>query len=351
MKLFHQSDLQMPYCFQCMGVLTGGETVCPHCGKKPYDAEANERALPPGTVLKNAYLLGRVIGEGGMALTYIGMDLNFHGKVAVKEYFPAALAKRDVNAGTGFGIYVTEERAEFFYREGLKEYGKEPGRLSKFASLPGIVSVRDFFYENNTAYMVMDFVDGITLEEYAARNGGKLPWDETLHLLHPILLLLREVHRAGIIHGDISADNIMVSESGEVVLIDFGAARKMGDNQRKTAILKRGYAPLEQYREDGNQGTWSDIYSFCATIYRVVGGRYVPDAQAVAEGKEQIIPLRTLAADIPDFLEQVLQKGMESEISARIQSTEELEGYLYKGKRVKGKAKVASLWRKVFPSQ
>lgn len=298
----------------------------------------NARALPPGTVLDGKYLLGGVIGEGGFGITYMGTDLNLQLKVAVKEYFPASLASRNVLAGTGYDIHVIGGDIGALYWKGLEDYANEANRLAQFALQPGIVSVLNFFYENNTAYMVMEFVEGITLREYLRRHNERLPWQETLDLLHPVILSLIKVHNAGIIHRDISPDNIMISENGEMVLIDFGAARKMEGDQEKTVVLKRGYAPLEQYQTDGNQGTWSDVYSFCATIYRMISGVKAPDALAVMGGSAQIKPLKTLVKEVPEFLDRAVSLGMQNEISARIQSMEELEGYLYRGRHIKNRA-------------
>lgn len=327
------------YCFHCMETLKDDAVVCPYCGRTRNAARGNARTLPPGTVLENKYLIGDVVGEGGFGITYIGLDLNLHLKVAVKEYFPASFASRDTTTGQDISIHVIGGETGSFYKKGLEDYAREANRLAQFASLPGIVSVLNFFYENNTAYMIMDYIEGITLKEYLRRNQEKLLWRKTLELLHPVILSLIEVHKAGIIHRDISPDNIMISKSGGMVLIDFGAARKTDDTQKKTVILKKGYAPIEQYQADGNQGAWSDVYSFCATIYRIIGGIKAPDALAVAGGSERITPLKELVKDVPDYLDKAVRQGMENNIADRIQSMEELEGCLYRGKRVKDKAK------------
>lgn len=326
------------YCFHCMEVLGENDTVCPHCKREKGTVGNNARALPPGTILENKYLIGDVVGEGGFGITYIGMDIYLHLKVAIKEYFPASFASRDTSVEGDNSIHVIKGETESFYQKGLEDYAREANRLAQFASLPGIVSVLNFFYENNTAYMVMDFVEGITLKEYLRRNNEKLHWRKTLELLHPVILSLIKVHKAGIIHRDISPDNIMLSKSGEMVLIDFGAARKADDNQKKTVILKKGYAPMEQYQTDGNQGTWSDVYSFCATIYRIIGGVKAPDALTVAGGSARITPLKELVKDIPDYFDRAIKQGMENDITDRIQSMEELEGCLYRGKRVRSRA-------------
>lgn len=327
-----------PYCFHCMEILKENDTICPHCGRKRDAARGNARVLPPGAILENKYLIGDVVGEGGFGITYIGLDLNLHLKVAVKEYFPASFASRDNSMGEDNNIHIIRGETGKYYQKGLEDYAREANRLARFASLPGIVSVLNFFYANNTAYMIMDYVEGITLKEYLRRNGEKLPWRKTLELLHPVILSLIEVHKEGIIHRDISPDNIMLSKNGGMVLIDFGAARNVGDDQKKTVILKKGYAPIEQYQTDGNQGAWSDVYSFCATIYRIIGGVKAPDALAVAGGSERIIPLKELVKDVPDYLDKAVKQGMENDTAVRIRSMEELEGYLYRGKRVKNKA-------------
>lgn len=329
---------KVSYCFHCMEILKENDAVCPYCRREKVIVKKNVRALPPGTILDDKYLTGDIIGEGGFGITYIGLDLNLHLKVAIKEYFPASFASRDTSVGGDSSIHVIKGEAGSFYRKGLEDYAREANRLSRLSDLPGIVSVLNFFYENNSAYMVMDFVEGITLKEYLSKNNEKLHWRNTLELLHPVILSLAEVHKAGIIHRDISPDNIMLSKSGEVVLIDFGAARKTDDNQKKTVVLKKGYAPMEQYHTDGNQGAWTDVYSFCATIYRIIGGVKAPDALEVASGSARIIPLKELVKDVPDYLDRAVRQGMENNIADRIQSMEELEGYLYGGKRVKNKA-------------
>lgn len=328
------------YCYHCMEQLSGQETVCPHCGHVQKWKAPNERILPPGTILAGKYLLGEMIGEGGFGITYRGIDLNLHLKVAIKEYFPASLASRNIEAATNYRLHVIGGESAAAFQKGLEDYEKEANRLAQFANLPGIVSVLNFFYENATAYMVMDFVDGVTLKEYLNQHGGRLGWQETLDLLHPVIQSLEAVHRAGIIHRDISPDNIMMNQERQMVLIDFGAARKLDQNQqKKTVILKRGYAPVEQYQTNGNQGPWSDVYSICATMYKMISGQKLPDALSIAGGDVRITSLRVLETTVPVKIDEAIQRGLESDIRDRISSMEELEACLYQGQQVRKKEK------------
>lgn len=328
------------YCYHCMEQLNGQEDVCPHCGHIRNPKAPNERILPPGTILAGKYLLGEMIGEGGFGITYRGVDLNLHLKVAIKEYFPASLASRNIEAAADYRLHVIGGESSDAFKKGLEDYEKEANRLAQFSSLPGIVSVLNFFYENATAYMVMDFVDGVTLKEYLNQHGGKLGWQETLDLLHPVIQSLEAVHRAGIIHRDISPDNIMMNRERKMVLIDFGAARKMDQNkQKRTVILKRGYAPVEQYQTNGNQGPWSDVYSICATMYKMISGQRLPDALSIAGGDARITSLRVLETSVPVKVDEAIQRGLESDIRDRISSMEELESCLYQGQQLRKKEK------------
>lgn len=332
----HTNTAQISYCFHCMEAVDTTQEFCPFCGHRIHEFQTNDRALPPGTILAGKYLLGEVLGEGGFGITYRGLDLNLHLKIAVKEYFPASFASRSVSTGSDYRLHIIGGSAGEFYRKGLEDYALEANRLAQFASLPGIVSVLNFFYENNTAYIIMEFIDGITLKEYLKLHKEYLPWQETLELLHPVILSMKEIHKAGIIHRDISPDNIMISKNHEMILIDFGAARTITqEHNNKTVILKKGFAPPEQYQTDGNQGPWTDVYSFCATIYRIISGQKPPEALAMASESTGIPPLKTLVKDVPNFLSTALQQGMQTDISARIRNMDELERYLYQNKRVR----------------
>ena len=303
--------------------------------KSTKGAITSERALLPETVLNGKYVIGKVIGEGGFGITYLGLDLNLQIKIAIKEYFPIDFATRNTSLNCGNAIHIIGGETEKYYIKGLNDFASEANRLSRFSELPGIVSVMNFFYENNTAYIVMDYIDGITLKDFLERGSGKIQWKKALKIMRPIISSLKEVHKAGIIHRDISPDNIMVTKQGEIVLIDFGSARSMNENHANTVILKKSYAPLEQYQTGGNQGTWSDVYSLCATLYRMICGVKIPDAIAIAAGQAHISSMKTYDVSIPKELDNVIRRGLEINIRDRFQNMDELEECLYRGKRAK----------------
>ena len=320
--------MELNLCYSCMKE-KGVSGPCPHCG---FDESAYEPAphhLPPGTILYGKYLIGRVLGEGGFGITYVGWDLNLEMKVAVKEYYPNGFVSRDHERTNTLTIF-TGSQGEFF-QKGLEKFVDEARRLAKFWGFPGIVSVKDYFQENKTAYIVMEFVQGQTLKELLKQRPGKrLPAAEVFAMMRPVMQSLEEIHKAGLIHRDISPDNLMVSPKGQVKLIDFGAARDFAEDGEKSrsVLLKPGYAPSEQYRSRGNQGPWTDVYSLCATMYRAITGR-VPEESLDRMEEDTLKRPSQLGVTIPAHQEAALMKGLAVFQRERFPSVEELEAALY----------------------
>ncbi len=184
---------------------------CPRCG---FDAAAyrqNSRCLPLYTILAGKYLVGAVLGEGGFGITYMGYDLNMETRIAIKEYFPVELVSRDTTSMTGDRVISLSGDKSVTYKQGLKKYVTEAQNVSRFSETPGVVSVKDFFYENETAYIVMEYIEGQSLKDYLKERGGRLSEEEALDIMKPVLEALVKVHEAGIIHRDISPDNIMLT--------------------------------------------------------------------------------------------------------------------------------------------
>ncbi len=285
----------------------------------------NTRALKDGTILNGKYMIDSVIGEGGFGITYKATDLTLEEIVAIKEYFPSSLATRDTISGKTDEITVITGDSETAFKRGVKKFEDEAARLAKFQKEPGIVSVKTFFHENNTGYMVMEYIDGITLKEYLENHGGKVSPDEAKKIMGRVFTSLSNVHKAGIVHRDISPDNIMITPDGQGKLIDFGAARFVGNEDEKslTVILKEGYAPPEQYHRDGKQGPWTDIYAICATIYRMVSGNRPQEASGRMLSGDEIVPLSKCAGADPVF-SRTIEKGMSIEAEKRYQTVEKL---------------------------
>lgn len=228
-------------CISCFENV-GQDTICPHCGfnKDTYEPPAHH--LPPGTILAGKYLLGKKIGEGGFGITYIGYDLNLEIKVAIKEYFPSGSVTRIASSSNTVTVYDGEYFQMFMH--GRDKFIEEARTLAKFDNFDGIVSVKDFFTENGTAYIVMEYLQGQSLGDFLKSNGV-INYKVALDMIKPILTALKSLHACGLIHRDISPDNIMITQSGSIKLIDFGAAREISlDAQKSLSVqLRPGYAP------------------------------------------------------------------------------------------------------------
>lgn len=306
------------YCFHCMEKTDDGSSFCQNCGQPPYDG-ALLHHLAPGTLLNGKYLVGKVLGEGGFGITYIGRDLNLDMKIAIKEYYPNGYANRN-HAATN-NITISARSEDEFYAMEKKRFLTEARTLAKFSHDVNIVNVRDFFELNNTAYIIMEYLSGADLKHYLKANGKQEP-TELVQWFIPILKVLGKVHNQGLVHRDISPDNIIV-ENGQLILIDFGAARDVNTNKSLSVILKPGYAPGEQYYSRGNQGPWTDIYAICATMYKCITGVTPPESsERVFEDK--LIPPSAMGIIIPSYIEAALIKGMSNRYQERQPNMETL---------------------------
>lgn len=312
----------------CMEELAEDIKTCPHCGFNEEETPALPHQLPYGSVLNGTYMVGKALGEGGFGITYIGWDLNLGIKVAIKEFYPEGFVGRD--GSQSYTVRSYQGDSTVFFNEGKDKFLEEARSLGKFMQLDGIVSVKDFFLENNTVYIVMEYLEGISLKSFAKENGGNVEADKLLEIMKPVIEALMEVHKNGIIHRDISPDNIMICRDGKVKLIDFGAAREASPEGEKTlsVMLKKGYSPEEQYRAHGEQGTWTDVYALSATIYAMLTG-IKPDEPLDRLENETLKPLSQMGVLLKKRQEDVLLKGLEIKASDRVQTMEELYRGLY----------------------
>ena len=274
-------------------------------------------SLKAGCRLDDRYIVMDVIGEGGFGITYQGFDERLEMKVAIKEYFPQHLAARMNTYGSE--VNVTKEEDHESFEKGKKRFLEEAMILGRLESEEGIVNVKDYFEENNTAYFVMEFLNGENLEAIVDREGP-MNMDDLVLLLEPVMKSLERVHQEGLIHRDISPDNIIITNGGSARLVDFGAARNyMAGDKTRTVILKPGYAPEEQYRADEEQGPWTDVYALAATIYRCITGLRLPEAYRRVTDDCLSNPSE-LGVDISPAQEQALMKGLEVYAKDRYQT-------------------------------
>ena len=224
-------------------------------------------ALKKGTVLAGQYIIDKVLGQGGFGITYRAEDHKTGGKVAIKEFFPDTLATR-TEATTV--MPHSGERGESF-KYGIACFLQEAETLAQFVGNESIVKIHTYFEENGTAYFVMDYVEGESFDDYIKRNGGKIPYEDAERILLPIIEALAVVHSKGIVHRDVTPDNIFITKDGKVKLLDFGAARySIGDKSRSLdVVLKHGFAPKEQYTRHGKQGPFTDVYTVHLSIMRL----------------------------------------------------------------------------------
>lgn len=255
----------------------GTADPCALCGWHEGSPAESPQQLPPRTIVDDRYLLGRALGQGGFGITYLAWDLNLNRKLAVKEYFPREACTRGRDGKT---VKALTQRDKENYETGLVRFLEEGQALARFQESPGVAAVLAFFRENGTGYIVMVYIDGLTFGEFLARQGGRVDFATAVQALLPVMDTLSEVHRAGLLHRDISPDNIYITRNGQVKLLDFGAARySLGQQSRSLdVILKPGYAPEEQYRSKGNQGPWTDVYALGATLYRAITGQTLSPA-------------------------------------------------------------------------
>lgn len=312
------------YCYNCMNPIEAGALNCTRCGKQAQ-IDVPPHQLKPGAVLRDRYLVGRALGQGGFGITYIGRDTVLDIRVAIKEFYPNGFAYRDHDLT--HMVTITDSGRDLFH-DGKQKFLREAQILARFNEESGVVSVYDFFEENNTAYIVMEYLDGLTLKNYVV-SRGKVSAGELFHMMRPLIQALGKVHEQGIIHRDISPDNIIVMPGDQLKLLDFGAAREVGGDRSLSVMLKPGYAPEEQYRSRGKQGPWTDVYALCATMYYCLTGvRPEESVERAMNPDSGLATPSSLGASITPEQENVILRGMAVRNSERYQTMRELEAAL-----------------------
>ena len=291
--------------------------------------EENLHCLRKGTRLIGRYTIEGVLGQGGFGITYLGIDELHEKKVAIKEFFPQGIVTRNIEYQDTVTVTFVGEKDN--YEKGKERFLKEARTMAKFSKDKGIVKALDFFEINNTAYIVMEYLEGVTLKQYL-RENKRIDAEDLVELLVPLIESLDEIHSQGLIHRDISPDNIMVLPDGRIKLMDFGAARDYTEFGEKSLsiVLKPGYAPPEQYQTHGIQGPWTDIYALCATMYKCITGENPPDAiERVMD--DHLKKISAFGIPVLPQIEEAIIKGMSVSAQDRYQDIKDFCEALYGG--------------------
>jgi ribose transport system substrate-binding protein len=294
----------------------GSALICPECG---FDGKVDSEklVLAPGSILNGKYIVGKVLGQGGFGITYLVYDINLGIKVAIKEYLPTSVVTRSKN---GRDVIAHFNNKEASFKSGLAKFLEEAKVVAVFSQNRNIVTIREYFPENQTAYMVMDYIQGMDLIDFVKEKNRPLYFLEAIELLNPILTALMQVHKAGLLHRDISPDNIYITDKGIAILLDFGAARQFSmQTQSMSVILKYAYSPIEQHQRKGRRGPWTDIYAFAATFYHVITGKKPAESLDRLESDGLIAP-SAMGIVIPKASEVALIKALSIRAGDRYQT-------------------------------
>lgn len=311
----------MIFCYNCMTQLSNKNTnKCPHCGKPLKSQTAATDILLPGTTLQGKFIVGELLGTGGFANTYIGWNQMLACRVAIKEFFPRSMSVRGGDRKT---VSVSGETAREHYKLSLRSFLEEARRLAELNDVFGIPDIYSYFEENGTGYIVMEYLEGITVKKLMKDSGGRLSYEWSRQIILSVLMILKDIHRRGILHRDIAPDNMMITSDGVVELIDFGVAkRQMGHMADSVLMLKAGYSPLEQYTRNAAQGVYTDLYSVAASFYHMITGSKPPAAME-RFNLETLKPLSSFGIQIPKQAEMAIMMCLYLNPEYRLASAEE----------------------------
>ena len=323
-------------CLRCVNGEIGENNICTSCSNVPILSQSPPYALPLGSIIHGRYLIGRVLGEGGFGITYISYDLAEKKRVVLKELFPCYMVQR--KPGTT-SVSVKGNPSEF--NKNRDRFVQEAQLIYTFRDTPEIVDVFHIFIENNTGYYAMEFLNGQTLQSMLKAEGNRLTWNRLAPIAQDVFRALTVVHRAGSIHRDISPDNIFLSSNGKAKLIDFGAARHFNSGKQMTQIVKKGFAPWEQYRRGAAQGPWTDIYALAATFYVCLSGKLPPES-VDRMTNDTLKPLSNLGVNVPKNVDDAIFRALQLKPEQRFQTVASFANALGLGY---GESFSAAKWR------
>ncbi|MCD8082481.1 MAG: protein kinase [Clostridiales bacterium] len=314
--------MRMDFCPNCFasGFADG---VCAKCGYQTrFEGKVYQRALPPGTVLRQRYYLGRTLGEGGFGITYKAFDYTKQVLCCVKEYAPNEISRRSEK---GLSLEVLSESVEPPYRAGLKRFFDETRILSKLENIPSVVDITDVFQENNTAYFVMEYLDGANLQQIVRATRGHLPVQRATDIVLQVAVSMDVIHtKTKIIHRDITPENIFITRRDQVKLIDFGSAKQTQTGMRSglSVVLKPKFAPPEQYSTEMVQGSFTDVYSLAGTYYYALTGKYIPTAPDRLAGQDYV-SLKEMNIGVSAALSDAVDRALALKVNYRTRSMQQ----------------------------
>lgn len=320
-------------CYGCMNLKDCDENgVCRICG---FDENAPSLPsyLAPGVMLRDRYVVGKLLSYNGESANYIGFDTITQSKVVIKEYMPDTLCEREA----GKSILDVAPQYVAQYKTLMSEFVELNKTLSKMRSLSHIIPVVDMFGDNNTGYVVLAYFEGVTLEKYIEHNGGRLTWETVRRFFPPIFTTVSLVHNAGLVHRGICPENILIGENGDIKLTGFAISDERTANTEIAPELYSGYAAPEQYNSSARQGTWTDVYGVSAMLYKALTGVTPLDAASRLTDDTLETPA-SLVPEIPESVSNVIMSGMELDGEKRIQTVTELVTKLFEQPEISGAA-------------
>jgi len=331
-------NIKMVLCPFCLKEVQ--EELCPYCGKEvTYNGDPMH--LHPGYVLKgkHPYVFGAALGQGGFGITYIALDMQTNQRVAIKEYFPTYCAGRTDDLSVASYRGQEEE-----FRKGRDRFLDEARMVKSLSDLPSVVNILDFFEANNSAYLVMEFLEGRSLKD-CVKQDGKFEVQKFLKQIRPLMADVEKMHQRGVIHRDIAPDNIIMLADGQLKLIDFGAARYFAGDKSMTIVVKKGFAPVEQYMRKGSNAA-TDVYALAATIYYCLTGMVLPDSVERQYGEAVYQAPTALGVALSGLQERALDKALQVDQKDRTQSVADLMKDLEKSSEAKQKKSIQKTKKK-----
>lgn len=308
-------------CMSCMREI-GDEKQCPYCG---FHADSPQLApyLPMRTVVAERYLAGKLLDYNGDGATYMGWDLEMNAPVTIREFLPDVIAER-----AGDLRLIAMAGCEITYRDCYQSFLELWRKLARMRGLSALILVFDIVEDHGTAYAISEYMEGVTLREYLLRSpSGFLSWEQARILFMPVLSTLGTLHSAGIIHRGLSPATLVVGKNGKMRITGFSIWQARTARGDLTAQLFPGYAAIEQYGFEGQQGPWTDIYAFSAVLYRTLIGSTPLEATSRVTNDRLMVPGK-FAEQLPAYVINALMNGLQILPEDRTRTVEQLRAEL-----------------------